>query len=79
MTVVEGEQYIDAVFQPLLSVHSSQSLYAEALRLHGRYRLAWYDSLIVAAAIQAGCDILYNEDLQDGQKFGTVRVRNPFR
>jgi predicted nucleic acid-binding protein len=78
MTVVEAEQYLDTVFRPLLTVHSSRVLYTQALHVQGRYRLAWYDSLIVASAIEAGCVILYSEDLQDGQRFGTLQVKNPF-
>jgi len=78
LTIVEAEQYLGTTFRPLLIVHSSLALYAQALHVQGRYRLSWYDSLIVAAAIEAGCDILYSEDLQDGQKFGATQVRNPF-
>jgi predicted nucleic acid-binding protein len=78
LTIVEAEQYLGTIFRPLLIVHSSLALYAQALHVHGRYRLSWYDSLIVAAAMEGGCDILYSEDLQDGQKFGATRVRNPF-
>jgi predicted nucleic acid-binding protein len=52
---------------------------SDAIRLQEHYRLSWYDGLIVAAAQQAGCDILYSEDLQHGQQFGTVTVRDPFR
>ena len=37
-----------------------------------------YDALIVAAALQANCDVLYTEDLQHGQKFGGLSIRNPF-
>jgi predicted nucleic acid-binding protein len=48
------------------------------MAIHERYRLSWYDSLIVAAAQRAGCDRLYSEDLQHGQLFGTLRVENPF-
>jgi predicted nucleic acid-binding protein len=78
MTVMDAEQYLNGVFQPLLSVHSSPALYVDALHLHGRYQLAWYDSLIVAAAMQANCEVLYSEDLQHGQRFGKMQVRNPF-
>jgi len=78
LTIVEAEQYLATIFRPLLAVHSSESLYAEALHVQGRYRLAWYDCLIVAAATEARCEILYSEDLQDGQKFGSVQVKNPF-
>ena len=78
LTVAEAEQYLGTVFRPLLTVHSSQALYAEALHLHHRYRLSWYDALIVSAAIQARCDLLYTEDIQHGQRFGSLQVRNPF-
>jgi predicted nucleic acid-binding protein len=48
------------------------------LDLAERYRLVIYDALIAAAAIRAGCTVLYSEDLQHGQKFGHLTVRNPF-
>jgi predicted nucleic acid-binding protein len=48
------------------------------LELHGRTQLSWYDALIVAAALEAGCETLYSEDLQDGRQFGDVTVHNPF-
>ena len=79
MTVAEGEQYLSTVFRPLMAVHSSQALYGEALRLSGRHRLSWFDSLIVAAAMEGQCSILYSEDLQDGQRFGDLQIENPFR
>jgi predicted nucleic acid-binding protein len=78
MQPADASQYLGTVFRPLLAVHSSQALYAEALQLHARSGLSWYDSLIVSAAIQARCDLLYTEDLQHGQRFGTLEVRNPF-
>ena len=51
ITVAEAEQYRATVFRPLMAVHSSQALYGAALRLCDRYRLPWYDSLILAAAL----------------------------
>jgi predicted nucleic acid-binding protein len=78
MSVAEAEQYLATVFRPLLAVHSSHSLYSEVLRLAARFQLSWYDSLIVAAAIEAQCDVLYSEDLQNGQRFGAMQVQNPF-
>lgn len=78
MTVSEAEQYLATVFLPMLAVHSSRALYSEALRLNARASLSWYDSLIVAAAVQAECAILYSEDLQHGRRFGGLRVENPF-
>jgi len=78
MTVAEAEQYLATVFRPLMAVHSSQALYGEALRLSDRYRLSWYDSLILAAAIEGQCSVLYSEDLQHGQRFENLQVENPF-
>ncbi len=79
MKTTDAEFYLISVLYPLLGVHSSHALFAEALRLCDRNALAWYDSLIVAAAIQAKCEILYTEDLQHGQEFRSLRVVNPFR
>lgn len=78
MKADEAEHYFDTIFRPLLSIHSSPALYLEAMHLQGRYRLPWYDSLIVAAAIQARCEVVMTEDLQHGQRFGDLRIENPF-
>ncbi len=78
MTIGDAERYLNDTLHPLLSVHSSKELYVEALHLNSRYKLSWYDSLIVAAAKQAECDLLFTEDLQHRQSFGSLRVENPF-
>jgi predicted nucleic acid-binding protein len=78
MQAADAAQYLNAVFRPLLAVHSSQALYAEALFLHAQSGLSWLDSLIVSAAIQARCEVLFSEDMQHGQRFGSLQVRNPF-
>ncbi|MEW6429531.1 MAG: PIN domain-containing protein [Thermodesulfobacteriota bacterium] len=50
------------------------------LRIAERYGFAFYDALIVAAALQSGCEILYTEDLQDGQRIeGSLVISNPFK
>jgi predicted nucleic acid-binding protein len=43
-----------------------------------RHRFSIYDALIVAAAVRAGCAILYTEDLQQGQVIEKLQIRNPF-
>jgi predicted nucleic acid-binding protein len=78
MTVAEAEQYLGTVFRPLLAVQSSQALYSEALGLKDKHHLSWYDSLIVAAAMEGRCSVLYSEDFQHGQRFGDLQVENPF-
>jgi predicted nucleic acid-binding protein len=44
-----------------------------------RQTISVWDSLIIRSALQSGCDILWSEDLQDGRRFGSLRVQNPFR
>jgi predicted nucleic acid-binding protein len=78
MRFEDREQYLTRVFQPLLKVHTSLKLYEEALKLHATNKLQWYDALIICAAREAGCTILYSEDLQHGQKFGGLKIVNPF-
>ncbi len=78
MAVSDAEQYLSTVFRPLCAVQSSQGLYAEAIQLNSRFGLSWYDSVIVAAALEAECAVLYSEDFQSGQTFGPLKVANPF-
>jgi len=78
MSVFEAEEYLNSVFRPLLAVHSSPALFVSALQVYSRHRLSWFDSLIVAAALESGCSILYTEDLQHGRKFDGIRIENPF-
>jgi predicted nucleic acid-binding protein len=51
----------------------------KAIGLTRRHQLSHWDSLIVAAALLAGCEILYSQDMQHGQVFdGQLKVVNPF-
>jgi predicted nucleic acid-binding protein len=73
VSATEGVVFVDNV-SPVLSAHPSQALYGEALRLGGWFRLPWYDSLIVASAIEGKCDVLYNENFHDGQRIGGMEI-----
>lgn len=75
----EAETYFSGILKPLLAIQSSPKLFLDGLRVHNQYRLSWYDSLIVAAAQQAECLILYTEDMQHGQRIGSLKIENPFR
>lgn len=56
------------------------SIVLEALRIGERYRLSFFDGQIVAAALAAGAETLYSEDLHDGLLIdGRLRVVSPFR
>jgi predicted nucleic acid-binding protein len=54
-------------------------VHEQALALVQRHSFAWYDALIVAAAQDAGCALLYSEDMQHRMKVGnTLTIVNPF-
>jgi predicted nucleic acid-binding protein len=51
-----------------------------AVRIAQNYNFHIHDALVVASALEAGCDTLYTEDLQDGQVVEErLTVRNPFK
>jgi predicted nucleic acid-binding protein len=56
----------------------SIEIHDRALELAQRYRFSIYDATIIAAALKAGCNTLYSEDLQDGQRIEKLTIRNPF-
>ncbi len=53
-------------------------LHASARALAEENLLSFYDALIVAAAIEAGCTTVYSEDMQHGRAIGGVVIVNPF-
>ena len=59
-------------------VNGGQSI-VDALDIEERHKISFWDALIVHAAQAAGAEILYSEDLSDGQTYGSVRVVNPFK
>ncbi|HWS74303.1 MAG TPA: hypothetical protein VN324_04080, partial [Quisquiliibacterium sp.] len=59
-------------------VPSTGEFVVRAVALARRYELSLWDALVVRAAIEAECDVLFTEDLQDGMRFGELRVVNPF-
>lgn len=63
---------LDDVVPVTINTHAAAVLLA---REHG---LSFYDALIAAAAIEAGCDTLYTEDLQHGRTLGGIAIVNPF-
>lgn len=62
-------------WQPLAS---DLALLERAWSLQDSYAISFWDSLVVAAAMAAGCSHLLSEDLQAGQRFGELEVTDPF-
>ena len=66
-------------FRTYLRVESlTPATQARAMQIARRYQLRIYDANILAAAEQAGCPVVYSENMQDGQVIGGLTIRNPF-
>jgi predicted nucleic acid-binding protein len=79
MGAAECKQFIDAAMQPLNRVGSSPALIDSALALQEETRYSFYDSLMLSAALEAGADTVYTEDLQHNQWVrGSLHIVNPF-
>jgi predicted nucleic acid-binding protein len=50
-----------------------------AVRLHTDHQISYWDAMIVRSATQLGCTVLWSEDFNEGQVWGSLGVRNPFR
>jgi predicted nucleic acid-binding protein len=74
----DARMLLDRVLLPLWRVMPSQALYQRALEIQARYGYAFYDSLIVAGALEFGCTRLLSEDLRDGQTIEQLTIENPF-
>jgi predicted nucleic acid-binding protein len=74
-TALEWIEALEAF--PCVAIDSS--LVKIAAELSVRHRISYWDAAIVAAAEALGAPVIYSEDLSDGQSYGGVRVRNPFR
>lgn len=61
----------------VVPIHAETSLLAVSIM--ERYRFSFYDSLIIAAALEANCTTLYSEDMQHSQLIeNKLRIVNPF-
>ena len=78
LNVDEGRRYLHEVVAKLDLLVPSFALFERGLHIQARYKLPWYDSLIVAAALEAGCEAVYTEDLQHGQAIEGMTIINPF-
>jgi predicted nucleic acid-binding protein len=58
-------------------VTNSPAAILKALEIEVRYKISFWDALIVQAAEETGASILYSEDLAAGQRYGALRVVNP--
>jgi predicted nucleic acid-binding protein len=78
MTSSQAQQYLENILLRLCAYFPNETFYQRALGIHNRWRFSWYDSLVITAALESSCDILYSEDLQHDQVIENLRVVNPF-
>jgi predicted nucleic acid-binding protein len=70
---------VDELMQQFQIAVVSTSTIQLALDIAARYRYSYFDSLILASALEVGCDRLYSEDLQDAQQINNqLTITNPF-
>lgn len=78
MSWPEVHEMLSAIRAACTTAGVSVQAHERGLRIAERYGYQVYDSIIVAAAIEAGCSTLYSEDMQDGQVVDRLTIRNPF-
>ena len=78
LPVNEIQQLIQDYLSWEVIVNTPQST-IQALEIELRYKISFWDALVVNAAETAGAAVLYSEDLANGQRYGSVRVMNPLK
>jgi len=79
MTAENAQRFLVQVLAPLWQIMPNIALYRRGLDVQARYGFSFYDSLIIAAALESGCTRLYSEDLQHAQQIEGLTIENPFK
>lgn len=79
LTSTDARLYLSSVLMPLCRHFPSVNFYDFALLLQAEIGFSLYDTLIVAAALEAGCKTLLTEDMQDERVIRGLTILNPFR
>ncbi len=79
MTEAEAAVAISALEAGLEVAAVTAQLVKDAIAIHQRYQLRYWDALIVATARHAGCTEVLSEDMNAGQDYGDIVVFNPFK
>lgn len=78
LTPDEARRWVDDWRAAFPVYAASEECLTDAIDLHRRHRLAFWDAMLWATAREAGCRILLSEDFQDGLRLGSLRCVNPF-
>ena len=76
LSVEETRRLIQDYSSWTIVINTAESV-IQALDIEFRYKISFWDALIIQAAGSSGAAVLYSEDLADGQTYGPVRVVNP--
>lgn len=77
MSSEEAKKIVDILcFMPVLDI--DLAMVKRAIDTHIVYHISYWDALIIAAAERAECKQIYSEDLNHGQIYNDIRVKNPF-
>ncbi|MEO8124774.1 MAG: PIN domain-containing protein [Burkholderiales bacterium] len=79
LALEDTHRFLRDVLMPLWRMMPSVEFYAKGLELQSQLKLSFYDALIVAGALEAGCTRLLTDDLQHGQRIEGLRFENPFK
>ncbi|RWX79117.1 PIN domain-containing protein [Neorhizobium lilium] len=75
----ETRDFLSTVQGLLTVVPLTVTLHERGLEIAERYGFSIYDSMILAASLESGCDVLFTEDLQDGMQIEGLSIINPLR
>ncbi len=71
-------KFLNTVLSPLCEIYASIELYRKTIEISERWKYSFYDSMIITAAIQTNCSILYSEDMQHDHNIQSLTIVNPF-
>ena len=78
LTIKDTREYMEEILLPLCTIFPGNDFYLNSLEIEERTGYSFYDSMIVQAALEGECRILYSEDMQDGFKLFDLTIQNPF-
>ncbi len=83
LSAIQNKEYLNSLIDELESyfeVHlNTANTIKKAIRIVDVYKYSWFDSLIIAAALESGCSVLLSEDMQHNQLIeNKLTIVNPF-
>ena len=78
LTVDEASEAVDLMIEMHACAGMDAATIQQAIRIHQRYQISYWDAAVIASAVELGATTLYTEDLNHGQIYEGVRAENPF-